>query len=348
MQGIFINYRREDSEGYAIILQERLAKHFGENQVFMDVDNIEPGIDFMHAIENSLSSCEVMLVLIGARWLDAIDEQGNRRLDNPNDPLRIEIETKLNSNARVIPVLLRGITMPKSDKLPPSLAPLTRRHAIEISSSRRDYDLERLLTTLEKVPGLKPLTRHDEKKTTEAGAAPKAVPPAPPPRSKALKHGFIGGGIAILLLVTLALFDTEETVTPPASDFSVYNNTTVEPVNSQLATPPTINVSNLAAPDMADVQLSGTWYDDDGIRYESIQTGNKILATGFNDLLFGTAVRQIIGTIHDNTIKYTIQDGFTEMDGIGVLNEDGQHIDYTISSGNYRESGQLHLNHSPN
>ncbi len=346
MQGIFINYRREDSEGYAIILQERLSKHFGGKQVFMGVDNIEPGPDFMQAIEKSLHSCKVMLVLIGARWLDAVDEQGNRRLNNPNDPLRIEIEASLNSDAHVIPVLLHGTTMPGADKLPESLALLSRCDALEISSSRRDYDLERLLTTLEKIPGLEPLVNHHKTETADTAPTPEAVPTTPPPKSKMIKHGIIGAGATMLLLATLGLFINDETtdITPESQPVKVS-----QPTPKPLPRPAPISISkSVANTAAADMTISGTWYDDDGIRYESVQRGNKITATGFNDLLFGTAVRQITGTIHGNTIKYTIQDGFTEMDGIGILNEDGQHIDYTVSAGNYQESGQLHLNHSPN
>ncbi len=353
MPGIFINYRREDSEGYAITLQDRLAKHFGEKQLFMDVDNIEPGIDFMAAIEKSLSSCEVVLVLIGARWLDATDHQGNRRLDNPHDPLRIEIETALNSNARVIPVLLHSTTMPGNDKLPETLAPLTRRHAIEISSSRRDYDLERLISTLEKIPGLVPMASNSDT-TAKPAAASETVTAPSAPRSNAVKHGIVGAGVTLLLLVTLALFDSEETpvLNPdldpgPTPSASLPENNAIANVNKvqsplQAATP----IQNVVQPQIANVNLSGTWFDDGGTRFEATQKGNKFIAAGFN--IFGMATKQIHGTVQGNTLTFTLQDGFVETGGSGTLNADGEHLDYTLTQGNFSESGQLHLNHTRN
>ena len=338
MHGIFINYRREDSEGYAITLQDRLAKHFGEKQLFMDVDNIKPVVDFMQAIEKSLSSCEVVLVLIGTRWLDAKDEQGNRCLENSSDPLRVEIETALNSDARVIPILLHGTAMPESDKLPASLAPLTRRHAIEISSSHRDFDLEQLLTTLEKIPGLEPLARQDEAQTAAAETAPEATATTPPPRRNALKHGIVGAGATILLLVTLGLFIDEEVPGP-----IVETDPLPQPIPQSAPAPEPKQIS-LTQP--ATINLSGTWFDDGGTRFEATQKGNKFIAAGFN--VFGMATKQMHGTVSGDTLHFTLQDGFVETDGTGTLNEDGEHFDYTITQGNFSESGQLHLNHTRN
>lgn len=337
MQGIFINYRREDTEGYAIILQERLTRHFGEGQVFMDVDNIEPGVDFMEAINKSLDGCQVVLVLIGQRWLDATDDQDSRRLDNPQDPLRIEIETALGSDSRVIPILVRGATMPEGDKLPESLAPLTRRHAIEISSSRRDYDIEKLLTTLEKIPGLEPVA------TSEAREQPVEPAPAPaPPRSNALKHGIAGAGIALLLLITVALFTDNETAAPVPEAAIVAPATLPAPV--RMAKP--VPTPKPTPATLTNVNLSGTWYDDDGTRFEVSHKGKRVIAAGYN--LFGMTSKQLHGTLQGNTIEFTLQDGFVTTDGVATLNEDGVHIDYTLTQGNYSENGQLHLDHTPN
>ncbi len=342
MHRIFINYRREDAEGYAIILQDRLAKHFGEKQLFMDVDNIEPGADFMKAIEKSLSCCEVILVLIGARWLDAKDEAGNRRLDNSNDLLRIEIETALKSNARVIPVLLHGTVMPTADNLPDSLAPLTRLHAIEISSSRRDYDIERLITTLEKIPGLSPVNQPEA--SSESTAVAPDTPPAP--KSKAFKHGLTGAGIAIALLITLSIYDSEEALQSVAvatmPDTPSTTSTPLAAVSNQTS----VAVENETQQLPATINLSGTWFDDGGTQFEATQKGNLFIATGFN--LFGMATKQIHGRVEGNTLYFTLQDGFVETDGVGTLNEDGEHLDYTLTQGNFSETGQLHLNHTRN
>jgi hypothetical protein len=83
--GIFISYRREDTAGHAGRLYDRLAGHFGERRVFMDIDSIDPGADFVDAIEQSLSGCGAMIAVIGPHWLSVTDDVGDRRLDNPED-----------------------------------------------------------------------------------------------------------------------------------------------------------------------------------------------------------------------------------------------------------------------
>src|SRR5438067_10074126 len=94
MKGIFISYRREDTAGYAGRLYDGLAAHFGSDRVFMDVQGIEPGVDFVEAIERALSSCEILIVLIGKDWL-AADSAGRRRLDDPADFVRLETASAL-------------------------------------------------------------------------------------------------------------------------------------------------------------------------------------------------------------------------------------------------------------
>lgn len=141
---IFISYRREDTSGYAGRLFDSLAKHFGK-QVFMDIDTIEPGVDFVQVIEQAVSSCDVLIALVGRQWLTVADTTGHRRLDNPEDFVHIEITTALNRNIRVIPVLVQGASMPSQQNLPEALATLARKNAIEISDSRWAYDVKRLV-----------------------------------------------------------------------------------------------------------------------------------------------------------------------------------------------------------
>jgi hypothetical protein len=147
---IFINYRREDSAGYAGRLKDRLSEHFGQNQLFMDISTIEPGVDFSEAIKNAVVSCDVMLVLIGKEWLTIKDDQGRRRLDKPEDFVRLEIATALKRNIRVIPVRVRDATMPAEQDLPDELKKLARRQAIEVSDDRWEYDVERLIRAVKK------------------------------------------------------------------------------------------------------------------------------------------------------------------------------------------------------
>ena len=150
MSRIFINYRRDDSGGYAGRIYDRLATHFDRDFIFMDIDQIEPGEDFYDVIDEKLKSVDVAVVLIGKYWLDITDTTGQRRLDNPDDWVRLEIATLLERNIRVIPILLSGAVMPKSTQLPECLMPLARRHAYEISHNRFHADVDKLIQALEK------------------------------------------------------------------------------------------------------------------------------------------------------------------------------------------------------
>jgi TIR domain len=148
---IFINYRREDTAGHAGRLFDRLNGRFPD-RVFMDIDTIEPGIDFVEIIRKAVGCCEVLIVMIGRNWLTLADGTGRRRLDNPNDFVRLEIGSALvRDEIRIIPVLVEGAVMPRPEDLPPDLALLTRRNAIELSDARWAFDVDRLLQTIEGV-----------------------------------------------------------------------------------------------------------------------------------------------------------------------------------------------------
>lgn len=145
---IFVNYRREDAGGYAGRLYEWLSERFGRERVFRDINAIAPGADFVAAIENEVASCEVVLVVIGRQWL-ACASDGRRRLDNPNDYVRLEIASALAGDVHVIPVLVEGAGMPREHELPDDLKPLARRQALEVSETRWEFDVGRLIDTLE-------------------------------------------------------------------------------------------------------------------------------------------------------------------------------------------------------
>jgi hypothetical protein len=131
--GIFISYRRGDAPAYAGRLYDQLAERFGDENVFMDVDTIEPGADFVARIEDAVGSAAALLVVMGRGWVDAKDELGRRRLDDPEDFVRLEVASALQRNVRVIPVLVGGATMPESEQLPAVLASLSRRNALLVS-----------------------------------------------------------------------------------------------------------------------------------------------------------------------------------------------------------------------
>ena len=145
--GIFINYRHQETAVWAGWLYDRLAARYA-GQVFKDVDSIKLGDDFVEVITAAVGSCDVLLALIGNQWITVTDDDGRRRLDDPDDYVRVEIEAALKRNVRVIPILVGGATMPHAEELPPSLAKLVRRHALELSPERFDYDTDRLLKVL--------------------------------------------------------------------------------------------------------------------------------------------------------------------------------------------------------
>jgi hypothetical protein len=193
---IFISYRREETAYPAGWLYERLDDRFGNAQVFKDVDSIALGDDFVEAITSAVGSCDVLLALIGHDWPTITNERGDRRLDDPDDFVRLEIEAALRRNVRVIPVLVDGAGMPRAEELPESMRALTRRQALELSPSRFESDTSRLVRVLESTLA--------EVRAEQGGAAPdadtwpapvatttgapgpaapsaSAAPPAPPP-----------------------------------------------------------------------------------------------------------------------------------------------------------------------
>ena len=144
---IFVSYRREDSAGWAGRLVSDLAGRVGVANVFQDIQSIEPGADFAEVILKTLQSTDCVLVVIGPAWL-AKDPAGNRRLDNVNDYVRLEVATALQSSSRVIPVLVGGAVMPAIAALPDDIRGLARRNAIELTDRRWSYDVDQLLDKL--------------------------------------------------------------------------------------------------------------------------------------------------------------------------------------------------------
>jgi TIR domain len=153
-EGIFVCYRRIDSDGYAMLLYKELSARFGNERVFMDVEGIEPGSDFKEAIERALQTCGVQLVLIGDRWATVTNEAGLKRLDDPEDYVRQEIATAFRRKVRIMPVLLGGVRMPKVQELHDELAWLPDRQYSELRIQTYRGDLEKLLSALETTLGV--------------------------------------------------------------------------------------------------------------------------------------------------------------------------------------------------
>jgi TIR domain len=171
--GVFISYRREDSGGFAGRIYDRLTSRLGRENVFFDVDTIPPGRDFVDVLSERVGKCDALLAVIGKHWLLSADSENHRRLDDPQDFVRIEIEAALSRDVPVIPVLVDGASMPHPTDLPESLAKLVRRQAVEVSHARFDSDAERLTEALSQL--------EDEMRQREG-----ASPPSQAPGSEAL------------------------------------------------------------------------------------------------------------------------------------------------------------------
>ncbi len=149
MPATFISYRRDDAAGYAGRLHEALERRLGEDQIFRDIDTLEPGLDFVDAIGSRLRECRVFLAIIGREWLDATDAAGHRRLEQSHDYVRLEIAGALaRPEVRVIPVLIEGATMPAPEALPEDIRALARRHAMNLRDDAWDHDVDRLASVI--------------------------------------------------------------------------------------------------------------------------------------------------------------------------------------------------------
>ena len=150
MTTVFVSYRRDDSAGYTGRLIDGLVQKFGNSGIFRDIDDIEPGSDFVEAIGKAVGACDILIAVIGTQWLSISDARGRPRIADPNDFVRVEVATALARNVRVIPVLVRGAQMPPEADLPEDLKPLARRNAVELSDVRWDFDVGRLMEALDR------------------------------------------------------------------------------------------------------------------------------------------------------------------------------------------------------
>lgn len=137
---IYVSYRRSDSLGFAGRISDRLAAHFGTENIFTDTDSIPPGADFRQTLNAEIGRCDVMLALMGHDWVSSVDSEGRRRVDNPGDFIRAELETALAQSLPIVPVIVDGAGMPPANSLPESIQPIAYRNAAAI---RQDPDFHR-------------------------------------------------------------------------------------------------------------------------------------------------------------------------------------------------------------
>jgi len=151
MPSVFLSYRRTDSVGHSGRLYDALTARYGADNLFMDLDSIAAGADFVRQIEEAIASCDVMLAVMGPGWLEATEADGRRRLDDPGDYVRVELETALREGLAVIPVLVGGARVPSPRSLPEALKPLARLQGVELRDATFHEDVARLADAVVKL-----------------------------------------------------------------------------------------------------------------------------------------------------------------------------------------------------
>ncbi|MEY2584161.1 MAG: hypothetical protein QOD80_187 [Verrucomicrobiota bacterium] len=193
---IAISYRREDSLPITGRLYDRLQARFGKEKVFMDFDSIPPGVDFREHIKRTIERSKIVIAVIGPRWLG---DQGNatRRIDDPEDFVRLEIEYALRQGVPVIPLLVDNTVMPKPGKLPPDMEPLAFRNALPLDSGRDFHNhADRLITG---ICGLVDVNERPKADTTDAPAKSSATKKS---NKRIALLGAVGALIGIVAIAT--------------------------------------------------------------------------------------------------------------------------------------------------
>lgn len=173
VENIFVNYRRGDDAGTVGRLFDRLEQAFGRDAVFMDIEgHIKPGDDYVEVLRSQIARCDILLAVVGPRWLTITDIDGRRRLDNPEDWVRVEIVTALEAGAtkRVIPVLVAGAQMPNAGDLPDDLKPFARKQAVRLTLERFNQDAKSLVSEIERMRANMAIARMTERKADQAAS----------------------------------------------------------------------------------------------------------------------------------------------------------------------------------
>ncbi|MES9947016.1 MAG: toll/interleukin-1 receptor domain-containing protein [Candidatus Thiodiazotropha sp.] len=216
MANIFISYRREDSADVTGRIHDRLVEHFGDSALFMDVDDIPLGVDFSKYIDEKVGKCEVVLAVIGRDWLSAADANGNRRLDLPEDFVRIELESALKRNIPVIPLLVRRASMPKAKDLPESIRDFSKRNGMLVRPDP-DFrtDCDRLIEGLERDrTGTRPIVSTRKK----------SVEKKPKSNHKALLIGVLGIALVSALVGLFVWYSGSQSPAPSIVEFQANPN----------------------------------------------------------------------------------------------------------------------------
>jgi hypothetical protein len=288
-KNIFISYRVSDTAGETGRLVDTLKQYFYEEQIFIDIEKIEPGVDFTVAISKSLEACDVLLAIIGPNWQGLNTTTNKSRIHNADDWVRIEISTALKRNIRVVPVLVDGGSLPSEEELPEDLKPLVRRQAYEISNKRWKYDTEQLIRFLVKL-----------------GIPTKPIGTPPPQKNKSWwSQNYLWVSIVgIALIIISALISNISEPDPIDPGPSPYDTGTVinpNPVRSDPEVEPgleTIQTNAIEA-------VNGIWYDANGLYYLDIAQNGAILnITSYS--MAGQPTGQGSGTIANRQVSLSV------------------------------------------
>lgn len=325
-KNIFISYRVSDTSGETGRLVDSLKQYFFEDQIFIDIDKIEPGVDFTEAIAKSLESCDVMLAIIGPNWQGLNTTNNTSRINNANDWVRLEIGTALKRNIRVVPVLVDGADLPAEDMLPEDLKPLLRRQAYEISNKRWKYDTEQLIRFLVK----------------SVGIAPKQQETAVPVReqqswwSKNYPWVIIVGAIIIAIGI---FFPTDD-------DATNYDRGSVLPIKHDEGSSAEKEIKNEPIKNELEEQsVAGIWYDSNGLYYlDILQKGNELSSTSYS--VAGLQTGQGSGSFQNGQLMLVMNvANFGQLTIQANLSDDGGHLNGTtkIENNGTALSEPLHL-----
>jgi hypothetical protein len=315
---IFISYRREDTSGESGRLKDKLEQIFGKENIFYDVETLEPGLNFDESIAKALNESKVLLAMIGPHWLRVTDSHGVKRIQKDEDWVKKEISEALKRNLRVIPVLVNGADMPDSEALPEDLRELSLKHAQELTSSRWNYDVGELTKVLEKIISKKP-----------APYDPRPIPrpfvsPLSKPKSWWAKNYLwaLGGIVGFLILVGMCVPQEKtylpETETTLIEDYPITG--LVDPDQSgtlrgggdiRKSNPEGNEIYNSLRLEEKIPVFSGKWWvREDGIRagyFDVIQNGDEF---SFTYYLFNVEMGRGLGRFENNSLYST----YFEMD----------------------------------
>ncbi len=292
MSGVFISYRREDSSGYAGRLFDILSARFGRENIYMDLDMIRGGDNFENVIEEKTSQCDVLLAVIGEKWLTCTGVNGSRRLDMADDFVRLEIAKALERGVRVIPVLVGGATMPRQDDLPNDLRPLSVHQAMDLRDAHFHADAQQLMDELNKTV---PRITSQSRKSKSSRLTPAVL--------CVLAVAVIAGGILV--------FRHMKPVAHPNHDSTAQKRSV--PVDAAVPPAPAANraaTDKPQRPDAGHANISGKWkatvkYDWPGAiydeRFDFDVTGSELSGTAS---LLGADRGIFDGKIEGNQIRF--------------------------------------------